>query len=74
MVGKYWMMTANGLTCLSCTKEELKNNESDEDNDHVITINDSTANVHIDKHGIEVNSKDAHVKISSEGIKVEERN
>lgn len=75
MVGKYWMMTANGLTCLSCTKEELKNNNDDEDNDtdHVITINDSTANVHIDKHGIEVNSKAAHVKISSEGIKVEEK-
>ena len=75
MVGKYWMMTANGLNCLSCTKEELKNNNDDEDNDsdHVITINDSTANVHIDKHGIEVNSKDAHVKISSDGIKVEEK-
>jgi phage shock protein PspC (stress-responsive transcriptional regulator) len=76
MVGKYWMMTANGLTCLSCTQEELMNNNKDDDDDdtkHIININDSNATVHIDKHGVEVNSKDAHVKISSDGIKVEEK-
>ncbi len=73
MVGKYWMMTANGLTCLSCTKEELmNNNKDDDDTEHIININDSNATVHIDKHGVEVNSKDAHVQISSEGIKVED--
>ena len=75
MVGKYWMMTANGLTCLSCTKEELMNNKDDDDDDtkHIININDSNATVHIDKHGVEVHAKDAHVKISSEGIKIEEK-
>ena len=74
MSGKYWKMTENGLTCLSCTKEELMNNKDSLDvEDHVINIHDSDANVHIDKHGIEVNAKDAHVKISSDGIKIEEK-
>jgi phage shock protein PspC (stress-responsive transcriptional regulator) len=72
--GKYWKMTANGLTCLSCTREELMNDKDAETGEeHVINIHDSDANVHIDKHGIEVNSKDAHVKISSDGIKMEEK-
>lgn len=66
MGGKYWKMTENGLTCLSCTAEELQGNNNDNNND-------STAQVHINKHGIEVNSKEAHVKISSDGIKVEEK-
>ncbi|HXU26387.1 MAG TPA: PspC domain-containing protein [Bacteroidia bacterium] len=74
MSGKYWKMTENGLTCLSCTKEELMNNKDSVDvHEHIININDSNAHVHIDKHGIEVNSKEAHVKISSDGIKVEEK-
>jgi len=73
MSGKYWKMTENGLTCLSCTEEDLKNSEGDDDTKHIININDSNAQVHIDKHGIEVKAKDAHVKISSDGIKVEEK-
>jgi hypothetical protein len=67
MGNKYWKMTGNGLTCLSCTKEDLMNVKNE------ININDSDAHVHIDKHGIEVNSKDTHVKISSDGINVEEK-
>ncbi|HTA61992.1 MAG TPA: PspC domain-containing protein [Bacteroidia bacterium] len=75
MSGKYWKMTENGLTCLSCTKEELMNNKDsvDDDDEHVINIHDSDAQVHINKNGIEVNAKDAHIKISSDGIKVEEK-
>jgi phage shock protein PspC (stress-responsive transcriptional regulator) len=75
MVGKYWKMTANGLTCLSCTQEELNSNkDSTSITEHEINIHDSDANVHINKHGIEVNAKDAHIKISSDGIiKVEEK-
>ena len=67
MGNKYWKMTGNGLTCLSCTKEDLMNIKNE------INIKDSNAHVKIDKHGIEVNSKEAHVKISSEGINVEEK-
>ncbi len=76
MCGKYWMMTANGLTCLSCTKEELRNNnkEEEEESNHPINVNDSSTNVHIDKNGIEVHSKKAHVKISSDGIKIIKKN
>jgi len=74
MSGKYWKMTENGLTCLSCTKEELMNNKDSVDvHEHTININDSNAQVHINKHGIEINSKEAHVKISGDGIKVEEK-
>ncbi|MEO8759556.1 MAG: PspC domain-containing protein [Bacteroidia bacterium] len=74
MSGKYWKMTENGLSCLSCTEEELKNNKNeDDDSVHTINIHDSDANVHIDKHGIEINAKDAQVKISSDGVKVEEK-
>jgi phage shock protein PspC (stress-responsive transcriptional regulator) len=68
MGGKYWKMTENGLTCLSCTAEDLKNN-SDE-----VTIEDEDGHVRIDKDGIEVNAKDAHVKISKEGIHIHEKN
>lgn len=67
MGAKYWKMTENGLTCLSCTKEDLENIQKE------INIEDSSAHVHIDKHGIEVNSKEAHVKISSDGIKIDEK-
>jgi len=67
MGAKYWKMTENGLTCLSCTKEDLMNIKNE------ININDSDAHVHIDKNGIEVNSKDAHIKISSDGINVEDK-
>ncbi len=67
MGAKYWKMTENGLTCLSCTKEDLMNIKNE------INVKDSNAHVKIDKHGIEVNSKDAHVKISSEGINIEEK-
>jgi phage shock protein PspC (stress-responsive transcriptional regulator) len=72
MSGKYWKMTENGLTCLSCTEEDLKKSE-DDDTEHIININDSNAQVHINKHGIEVHSKDANVKISADGIKVDEK-
>ena len=67
MGNKYWKMTGNGLTCLSCTKEDLMNVKNE------ININDSDARVKIDKYGIEVNSKEAHIKISSDGINVEEK-
>ena len=75
MSGKYWKMTENGLTCLSCTEEDLKkgDNDDDENSSHIINIHDSDAQVHINKHGIEVKAKDAHVKISADGIKVEEK-
>ena len=74
MSRKYWKMTANGLTCLSCTKEELMKNAEDNGDDfkHEIHVHDSDADVHINKHGIEINAKDAHVKISADGIKVDE--
>lgn len=62
MVGKYWKMTENGLTCLNCPKEELHKK-----NWH---IEDEHAKVKIDEHGIEVKSNDAHVKIDKDGINV----
>lgn len=74
MSGKYWKMTENGLTCLSCTKEELMNNKDSLDIDeNTINIHDSDAQVRINKHGIEVNDKNTHVKISGDGIKVDEK-
>lgn len=66
MSGKYWMMTSNGLTCLSCNQEERLNNNE-------INIRDSDAHIHISKHGIEINDNDEHIKISSDGINVNEK-
>jgi hypothetical protein len=85
MAGKYWKMTPNGLTCLSCTPEELlgkKEISIDEDDENIINdrahkkihVSGKEADLQIDTNGIEVNSKDAHIKISKEGIKVEEKN
>ena len=76
MGGKYWKMTENGLTCLSCTQEDLLNAEDKEEietGDIDIHDSDGDAHVHVGKNGIEINAKDAHVKISSDGIKVEEK-
>lgn len=66
MAGKYWLMTPNGLKCLSCTAEDLERSKT-------INIHDSDAHVRIDKDGIEVKAKEAHVKISSDGIKIDEQ-
>lgn len=62
MVGKYWKMTENGLTCLNCPKEDPHHKNWHIEDDH--------ANVRIDEHGIEVKSNDAHVKIDKDGINV----
>lgn len=58
MVGKYWVMTDNGLNCLSGTS---------------IHSSEGGDILKIDSNGIEVNSEDAHVKISREGIHIEEK-
>ena len=68
MGGKYWKMTENGLSCLSCTDQDLMHTTGE------INIDDKDGHVHINKHGIEINSKDAHVKISGEGVHIEEKN
>jgi phage shock protein PspC (stress-responsive transcriptional regulator) len=68
MTGKYWKMTDNGLSCISCTDDELEKVKRIR-----ITDKNKKEEVKIDEHGIEVNSKDAHVKISEDGIKVDSR-
>ena len=62
MVGKYWKMTENGLTCLNCPKVEVTHSKN------------KNSRVKIDEHGIEVNSSDAHVKIDEEGINIKSKN
>lgn len=64
MVGKYWKMTENGLTCLNCPKVEVIHQRGG------VHINDEDAKVKIDENGIEVKSKDAHVKIDENGINI----
>ncbi|HXB40270.1 MAG TPA: PspC domain-containing protein [Bacteroidia bacterium] len=62
MIGKYWKMTENGLTCLNCPRVEITHSKG------------KNSRVKIDEHGIEVNSSDAHVKIDEEGIKIKSKN
>lgn len=63
MIGKYWKMTDNGLTCLNCPKRETPHHER-------VHVEGENAKVKIDKDGIEVHAKDAHVKIDEHGINV----
>jgi hypothetical protein len=65
MVGKYWKMTDNGLTCLNCPKRARIHPDVFEIEEH-----DGPAKVKIDENGIEVHSKEAHVKIDGQGVKV----
>jgi phage shock protein PspC (stress-responsive transcriptional regulator) len=65
MVGKYWKMTDNGLTCLNCPKRARIHPDVFE-----IEAPHGPANVKIDENGVEVHSKDAHVKIDEHGIRV----
>jgi len=66
MVGIYWKMTDNGLTCLNCPAR-LKNRRHHIEGLH---LQDPNAKVKIDENGIEVKSKDAHVKIDENGINI----
>jgi len=66
MVGIYWKMTDNGLTCLNCP-ERLKRQIHRSEGLH---IEDKDAKVKINENGIEVKSKDAHVKIDENGINI----
>ena len=65
MVGKYWKMTENGLTCLNCPKTETTHHHRGG-----LSVDDKDAKVRIDENGIEVNSKDGHVKIDEDGINI----
>lgn len=66
MVGKYWVMTDNGLTCVNCPKRKKFRHPDVEG----MNIEDRDAKVKIDENGIEVRSKDAHVKIDENGINI----
>ncbi len=67
MIGKYWRMTDNGLTCLNCPKKEHMYNA------HGIRIDHPNTKVKIDENGIEVKSMDAHVKIDENGINIDSK-
>lgn len=66
MVGIYWKMTDNGLTCLNCPPPSKHRKQRQEG----LHIEDKDAKVKIDENGIEVKSKDGHVKIDENGIKI----
>jgi phage shock protein PspC (stress-responsive transcriptional regulator) len=65
MVGKFWKMTDNGLTCLNCPKRTRIHPDVFQ-----VEEEDGPAKVKIDENGIEVHSKDAHVKIDEHGVNV----
>jgi len=68
MVGKYWKMTDNGLTCLNCPPRKDPHHLYNRNGG--LHIEDKDAKVKIDENGIEVKSKDAHVKINEDGINI----
>ncbi len=72
MVGKYWVMTDNGLTCVNCPKRaKFRHPEIPEMEG--MNFEDKDAKVKIDENGIEVKSKDAHVKIDENGINIDSK-
>lgn len=70
MIGKYWKMTDNGLTCLNCPPRKDPHHIY---NNNGLHIEDRDAKVKIDENGIEVKSKDAHVKIDENGIDIDSK-
>ncbi len=79
MVGRRWIMTEDGLSCIDCQGLDLE--DSDKKIDAVIppppapqaplNVNTKDANVKIDKDGIKIQSKEGNVNITNSGIHID---
>lgn len=80
MVGRRWIMTAEGLACVDCNGIEKNDSKIDltipaiPETPGDINVDVKDAKVKIDKDGIKVNAKDADVNIDKNGIHVKQKN